>query len=137
MVKFTNGSVSFVPQGVALPSKESIVAVAVSNMLNTHNKIEVCMDVALQKKATKGYNIYGRQELRNRINMMSSTVKQVTGLIDEYCTNDNLEDAFNNGKDTLEKMETLVQPKGTYQIPVDRLRKALENHTGEYLDINI
>ena len=137
MVKFTNGSVSFVPQGVALPSKARIVAVAVSNMLNTHNKIEVCMDVALQKKATKGYNIYGRQELRNRINMMSSTVKQVTGLIDEYCTNDNLEDAFKNGKDTLEKMETLVQPKGTYQIPVDQLRKALENHTGEYLDINI
>jgi len=137
MVDFTNGQVTFVGQGIKLPTKESIVAVAVTNILSTSNKIEACMDVALQKKATKGYNIYGRQELRNRINMMGSVVKQVTGLIDEYCTNDNLDDAFSTGKQTIEKMEALAQPKGTYQIPVEQLRKALENHTGEYLDINI
>jgi hypothetical protein len=97
------------------------------------------MDTGLLKKAGKGWTIYGRSELRSRIQMIGSVVKECNGILEEVVGNEDLEKTFTDANDTLGKFQALSggnkPPKGYVEIPADELRKHLKKNTNEFVKI--
>ena len=132
-----NGQVQFVgAEPVVLPTRQNIVGVAIASVLGTHQKIEACMDVTLQKKASKGWNIYGRSELRSRIQMIGSVVKECNGMLDEVSGNEDLEAQFERANDAKDKFAMLgsTAPVESIKVPTDQLRTFLKSHTGKFVE---
>jgi len=135
-----NGQVQFFgTEPVVLPTKQHIAGIAISSVLGTHQKIEAAMDTGLLKKAGKGWTIYGRSELRSRIQMIGSVVKECNGILEEVVGNEDLEKTFADANDTLGKFQALSggnkPPRGYVEIPADELRKHLKKNTNEFVKI--
>ena len=98
------------------------------------------MDAGLLKKASKGWQIYGRSELRSRIQMIGSVVKECNGILEEAVGNEDLEKTFADANNTLDKFTQLssgkAAPKGYVEVSADELRAHLNKNTDKFVKIS-
>ena len=131
-----NGEIVFHnAEPISLPSPDALVGVAVNMNFEDLRKVRVVMDTVLTKKAMKGWQIWGKSELRDRALMVSTTVLNSIKMIEECTGRDQIQKemaAANASMDRLDGIVNTPQPAG---IKVNRKEaiKHLNSQTTEFV----
>ena len=126
MIEFTNAQVKS-------PSNDELAGISCRLVLDGMSQVLTVNKLNLTKKAMKGWNIYPTSEMRNIVNVVSSGVKAMSGMIEEYTMRDTVQADLKDANAAMDRVEGITRGKPEIKVNRKELLKHLNASTDEFV----